>query len=182
MKSKIPFFFFCLVIIAGLWILVRPALRQRNVQFDSSQPSSISITLTDTKANELLQTYLPDELPARDVRVAFSADGISLSGTVNPSAVIDPQAEARCPELAVVRRLLPDSVALSARFSVAAGNGSLSIQPAAFSLGGYAIPLGFLPQSLKSAIGNMLAEQLQKTGFTLTGVELASGQITIHAK
>ena len=165
MKSKIPFFFFCLVIIAGLWILVRPALRQRNVQFDSSQPSSISITLTDTKANELLQTYLPDELPARDVRVAFSADGISLSGTVNPSAVIDPQAEARCPELAVVRRLLPDSVALSA-----------------FSLGGYAIPLGFLPQSLKSAIGNMLAEQLQKTGFTLTGVELASGQITIHAK
>lgn len=182
MKSKIPFLFFCLVIIAGLWVLVRPALRQRIAQPDSSQPSSISITLTDTKANELLQTYLPDELPARDVRVAFSSDGISLSGTVSPSAVIDPQVEARCPELAVVRRLLPDSVALSARFSVVADNGALAIQPAAFALGGYAIPLGFLPQSLKSAVGNMLAGQLQKTGFTLTGVELASGQITIHAK
>ena len=182
MKSKIPFFFFYLVIIAGLWILVRPALRQRIAQPNSPQPSSISITLTDTKANELLQTYLPDELPARDVRIAFSLDGITLSGTVNPSAVIDQQVESRCPELVVVRRLLPDSVCLSARFSVATDNGSLSIQPAAFSLGGYAIPLGLLPQSLKSAVGNLLAEQVQKSGFTLTGVELSAGQITVHAK
>lgn len=184
MKSKFPFLFFGLLMLFVLLVLLKPLVLHRDTAH--SQPnvtdSILRITLTDTKANELLQSYLPSDFPFQNVRVKFAPDGLTISGLVNPTSILPAQILQTYPELLAIRSLLPESVEAAVRFSVYADRGSLFIQPKAFSLGGYAIPVGFLPKSLTTSISDLLSAQLKKSGFSITSVQLTSGQITVAAQ
>lgn len=182
MRSK--FLFFCLLILFALLVFLKPSVLHKHTTH--SQPdvtdSVLQITLTDTKANELLQSYLPSDFLFQNVRVKFASDGLTISGLVNPTLILPSQVLQTYPELLAIRSLLPDSVETVVRFSVYVEHGTLLIQPKAFSLGGYAIPVGFLPKSLTASISDLLSSQLEKSGFSITSVLLASGQITVAAK
>lgn len=184
MKSKIPFLFFCLLILAGLLVLIRPSLLHRRTahSLPNLTDAVLRITLTDTKANELLQSYLPSDFPFQNLRVRFSPDGLTISGAVNPDGILPSQVLQTYPELLAIRSLLPDSVDTAVQFSVHADHGTLHIQPKSFSLGGYAIPVGFLPNKLTASISNFLSAQLEKSGFSITDVLLDAGQITVAAR
>ena len=133
-------------------------------------------------ANELLQSFLPSDFPVANTSLRFSEKGIGVSGDADTAKIIDLTVEKSYPELAAVKSLLPAQVSFSAVFSAGMEDGTLKITPKSFSLGGYSIPLGLLPKALKSAIGDLITSQIEKTGFTVTGISLQAGQATIHAK
>lgn len=184
MKSKIPFLFFCLLILVGLLVLMRPSLLHRRTTHAQPDPTDavLRITLTDTKANELLQSYLPSDFPVQKLRVRFSPDGLTISGAARPDGILPSQVLQTYPELLAVRSLLPESVDTAVQFSVHVDRGALRIQPKSFSLGGYAIPVGFLPNKLTASISDFLSAQLEKSGFSITDVRLDAGQITVAAR
>lgn len=184
MKSKIPFLFFCLLILAGLLVLLRPSLLHRRTTHAQPDPTDavLRITLTDTKANELLQSYLPSDFPVQKLRVRFSPDGLTISGAARPDGILPFQVLQTYPELLAIRSLLPESVDTAVQFSVHVDRGALRIQPKSFSLGGYAIPVGFLPNKLTASISDFLSTQLEKSGFSITDVRLDAGQITVAAR
>ena len=182
-SSNALFLFFCLIIVAGTFVLARSFLKRAPVENEGPPgESALSVTITDSMANELLSSFLPTDFPVDNTSLRFTEKGIHVSGEADTAKIIDLTVEKNYPELAAVKSLLPARVAFSATFSAAMEDGALNVAPQSFSLGGYSIPLGLLPKALKSAVGELIASQIEKTGFTVTGVSLQAGQVTVHAK
>lgn len=181
--SNALFLFFCFLIVAGTFVLAQSFLKRKAVG-NAGQPekSALSVTITDSMANELLRSFLPADFPVDNTSLQFVEKGILISGEADTAKIIDLTIEKSYPELAAVRSLLPVRVAFSAAFSAAMDDGTLNIAPESFSLGNYSIPLGLLPKALKSAVGDLLASQIEKNGFSVTDISLHTGQMTVHLK
>ena len=173
------FWFFCLVILCGCVWLVWCRVERGGIKSTATGDGSLRITITEAKANELLSAMLPSDFAVTDPNVRFTNEGLFFSGTANPSQFIDANVELAYPELAAIKRLLPNRVAFEAHFTVTNKDGKPNIVPKALVLEQYSIPLGLLPRSIQSAISDLILSQIDRTGFTLTELHISAGKLTI---
>ena len=173
------FWFFCLVILCGVGWLIWQRTEKDNEKGNVTDEGSLRITISEAKANELLSAVLPADFAVTDPNVRFTDEGLFFSGMANPSQFIDANVELAYPELAVIKRLLPNRVAFEAQFTVTNKDGKPNIVPKALSLEQYSIPLGLLPRSVQAAISDLILSQNDRTGFTLTELHISAGKLTI---
>lgn len=173
------FWFFCLVILCGCGWLVWCRAERDGIKSAATGDGSLRITITEAKANELLSAMLPSDFAVTDPHVRFTDEGLFFSGTANPSQFIDANVELAYPELAAIKRLLPNRVAFVALFTVANKDGKPSIVPKSLAVEQYPIPLGLLPRSVQATISDLILSQIDRTGFTLTELHISAGKLTI---
>lgn len=173
------FWFFCLVILCGVGWLVWSRAGRDGIKSTATGDGSLRITITEAKANELLSAMLPSDFSVTDPSVRFTDEGLFFSGTANPSQFIDANVEFAYPELAAIKRLLPNRVSFEAHFTVTNKGGKPNIVPKALELEQYSIPLGLLPRSVQTTISDLILSQIDRTGFTLTELHISAGKLTI---
>ncbi len=182
--SGFAFWFFTLITVAGVCILLqnRYALQPVGKEDPAQNGGRITVSLSDSKATELVERYLTEEIPVKDVKLTFSQGNLSLAGTAMVEDLLQAAVPETYPEIVMLRRLLPKEVDCSATFSMNCAENGLQILPVAFSVGGHKVPVGFLPTELKKSIGDALRQQVDKTGLRVTAIRLTPGMLYLECE
>ena len=181
-RSNLFCWFWCLIIIAGGVWLVRNAHITDGIHGTITDTGSISLTISESKANALLATITPSDLPVTDLSVCFQPDTLAVSGIARTSTLLNANVEQAYPELGALVRLLPSSVHVSACFTVTEENGLPKLLPQSFRIEQYSIPLGLLPRSLQNVISTLILSQIEKSGFSLQSIAVQTGELSLCLK
>jgi hypothetical protein len=182
---SLSFLLLCLVIIAGAGYLLMSAFKGKGgpVKVTSATTEgSISLTLTEDKATELLRDAVPDNIPVTDLVVRFTNGHIIISGNADVNGILSSAVTESYPDLGAIKALLPDTVSFSASFTVTVGDNGVDAEPTEFYLSGYRIPIGFLPSALKKSLNSAINSWIGNTGLTITGITVGEGKATISAE
>ena len=181
-RSNLFFGFWCLIIIAGGVWLVRNARVSDGIHGMITDTGFISLTISESKANTLLATLAPSDLPVTDLSVCFLPDTLSVSGIARTLALLNANIEQAYPELGALARLLPNQVHVSACFTVTEEQGRPKLLPQSFRLEQYSIPLGLLPRSIQNVISTMIISQIEKSGLSLQSITVQTGKLNLSLK
>ncbi|MGN1451034.1 MAG: hypothetical protein ACI4XQ_02950 [Eubacteriales bacterium] len=141
----------------------------------------IVITITEGKAEELLNAALGDGFPVTDIEVGFGDGLIVLSGTASRDALLTEELLSEHPNLYAAKLFVPESAKVGISFTASAENSEIKITPESFTLGGYMLPLGFIPEEVRNALGDIIAKKYIPEGISVVGVTVGEGILTVAA-
>lgn len=185
-KERVSFayLFFCTVIVLGVGYLLFSAFsrgRENGEQSPIRTSGSISVTITEEKATELLGDAVPENIPLESLELKFTPGRVRISGKADVNKILSVAITEDYPDLGALKAILPDTVSFSAVFEPATQGNGVSLQPKEFSLSGYRIPLAFLPTGLKDSLDRVINNAIASTGLKITGIEIKQGSATIQA-
>ena len=171
---------FCLIIVGGLGWLVWNARTHPDEDTATGQiGGAMQLTISETKANELLVRFFASDTPISEPYVRFLDGKIAVGGIVRTSAVLSANVAQQYPELSMLQRILAPNVTFTAEFEVGEENGAPTLRPSLFRLDGYPIPLGLLPRALSVGIGDLILAEAGKVGFVLSEISVRAGELIL---
>ncbi len=138
------------------------------------------IIMSADKATELINAAIESQgLQIRDVSVGFGENTVVLKGSASRDMLMPEELLKQYPNLWIIKQFIPEYADLGVSFVPRVEEGELKITPESLTLQEINLPLGFFPEELRVAFGDMIAGEYVPRGFELNSVLVEEGKITV---